>query len=52
MKKQENETHTQEKRQSIENNHKATQILKLAKILKQPPVNTLKARRENKLVTK
>ena len=30
MKKQENDTHTQEKRQSIEANHKVTQILKLA----------------------
>ena len=30
LKKQENETHTQEKRQSTETNHKVTQILKLA----------------------
>ena len=50
MKKQENVTHTQEKRQSIETNHKVTQVLELTKILKQLPASMFKTPRENKLI--
>lgn len=52
MKKQENVTHTQEKRQSIETNHKVTQVLELTKILKQLPASMFKTPRENKLINK